>query len=694
MRNSLVGVLALTVLLAAETARAAPGDPDTSFSTDGQLIVDIPDGREEGHAVAIGPANEIVVAGEYRKAGSGTTHDFALVRVFGGGVEVQATDIDGGDDRAMSVAYNRFNGKIVLTGFTFTKPGIPRREFATVRYDNALQPDPEFNGDGSSRVNFGTDAIAQDVAVDSHLRIVQVGIAMPSGVDHDFALTRFRPTDGAFDPTFTGAGKQTTARSGFQQARAVAIQADDKIVVAGLSRPSADTYFAVARYNESGSLDTSWSPDGWRETDFGGTQQGVNDVAIQANGKIVVAGQTDAGFAVARYNTNGTLDATFSGDGKQTTAFGGQSDVATGVAIQDDGRIVVGGHASFDGAALRDFAVARYNPDGSLDTTFSGDGKQTADLGSLDIAEGVALQSDGKIVLAGHQDPSALDTRFAIARFEGGGTPPPPDSDGDDVPDAADACPSVAGTTVNGCPLDTDGDGVPDANDDCPAVAAATVNGCPVPVDPFPSPSAPLPTPPPPGGGGQLGTAGPDVFVGVAGQRNLFRAGAGNDRLTGGPLADLLCGEAGDDQIDGGAGADQLYGDFCPGAQLAALARMARAGEGNDAIRGGSGNDRLVGSGGNDRLTGDAGADRLDGGAGRDKLTGGAGNDTLAGGAGNDTLAGGAGRNRYAGGAGNDTLNAANGKKERVDCGAGRRDSARVDRVDRVKGCERVRRRR
>ena len=76
----------------------------------------------------------------------------------------------------------------------------------------------------------------------------------------------------------------------------------------------------------------------------------------------MVAGETEAGFAVARYNTNGTLDATFSGDGKQTTAFGGQSDVATGVAIQDDGRIVVGGYASFDGAALRHFARSRWQP--------------------------------------------------------------------------------------------------------------------------------------------------------------------------------------------------------------------------------------------------------------------------------------------------------------------------------------------
>ena len=113
------------------------------------------------------------------------------------------------------------------------------------------------------------------------------------------------------------------------------------------------------------------------------------------------------------------------------------------MAIQADGRIVAGGHSFTGGAAARDFALARYNPDGTLDTSFSGDGKQTLDLGSNDIAEGVALQPDGRIVLAGHQDLSALDTRFAIARFEGGGTPPV-ERAGRPVPGAAHPAPRTA----------------------------------------------------------------------------------------------------------------------------------------------------------------------------------------------------------------------------------------------------------
>jgi uncharacterized delta-60 repeat protein len=664
MRSLLLGALALTLaFLSDDPARAAPGDQDTSFSADGELLYDIPGGTEEGHAVAIANG-AIVVVGGYTAAGSGQSDDFALVRVNpSGGVQVRTTDMNNADETALGVAAMGTAGTIVATGFT--RPPGPNQHFAIARYQPDLQLDPTFNAIGTASVNFGSNSLSTDVAIDSQFNIVAVGIAEAGGGEDDLALARLDPEDGALDPSFSGDGKQVTNLGGADQARAIAIDHSGRLVLAGYAGPAFGHDFGVVRYRAlDGSLDPSFSQDGFVKTDFGGGGDGATDVAIQPDGKIVVAGTDLGDFLLARYNPDGSLDPSFSGDGKLRTDLGG-SDIANAVAAQPDGRILAAGHSST--GSDNDFALVRYNPNGSLDTSFAGDGKQLTDLGGNDIAEGIALQPDGKIVLAGYQgDLYGLDNKFAIARFEGGGAPP-----------------------------DTDSDGLPDADDDCPTVAAATANGCPPvapPADPFPAPPSPLPTPPPPGGGGQTGTAGADVFNGTAGN-DVFRAGAGNDLLRGGPGADLLCGEAGDDQIDGEGGPDQLYGDFCPGVQLAARVRTSQAGEGNDVIRGGSGNDSLVGSGGNDRLTGGSGADRLDGGAGRDKLSGGVGNDRLAGGAGNDTLAGGAGKNRYSGGAGNDKLNSANGKKERVDCGAGRRDSARVDRVDRVKGCERVRRR-
>ena len=191
----------------------------------------------------------------------------------------------------------------------------------------------------------------------------------------------------------------------------------------GTGGDTGDADFAVARYRGiDGSLDKpGFGPDGYRETDLGSAGDAANAVAIQPDGKIVLAGVTSSmssDFALARYNDDGSLDTTFSGDGKLTTDFAGNDDTGTGVAVQPDGRIVVAGY-SFSGTTNHDFAVARYNPDGSLDTSFSGDGKQTADLGSNDIATGIALQPDGKIVLAGYSEPGAAHRQLRDRALRG-----------------------------------------------------------------------------------------------------------------------------------------------------------------------------------------------------------------------------------------------------------------------------------
>ena len=194
-------------------------------------------------------------------------------------------------------------------------------------------------------------------------------------VASDFALARYN-SNGSLDTSFSGDGKQTTDFGG-ATANAVALQADGKIVAVGGSGARLD--FALARYNPNGSLDTSFSGDGKQTTDFGWAATRANGVAIQANGKIVAVGSRWRGigsdFALARYNPNGTLDTSFSGDGKQTTDFGG-SDAANGVALQATAR----SSRSADRRPAASFVLARYNPNGSLDTSFSGDGKQTTDF--------------------------------------------------------------------------------------------------------------------------------------------------------------------------------------------------------------------------------------------------------------------------------------------------------------------------
>ena len=246
----------------------------------------------------------------------------------------------------------------------------------------------------------------------------------------DFALARYNP-NGSLDPSFSGDGKQTTDLGGLDEANAVALQGDGKIVaVGGAGTPSAsstgqgaDDVFALARYNPNGSLDTSFSGDGKQTTDFGGFNDKATAVALQGDGKIVVVGSGgsdvtgNSDLAVARYNPNGSLDTSFSGDGKQTTDFG-DLDEAAGVAIQPDGKIVAVGFANtaFD---FENFVLARYNADGSLDTSFSGDGTQTTDFGADDRATGVALQGDGKIVAVGR---GGTGDDFALARYNPDGS--------------------------------------------------------------------------------------------------------------------------------------------------------------------------------------------------------------------------------------------------------------------------------
>lgn len=198
-----------------------------------------------------------------------------------------------------------------------------------------------------------------------------------------------------------------------------AIQADGKIIVAGTAYENGNRDAVLVRYNSDGSLDTSLDLDGIVTTDLGTTEDSINSVLIQPDGRIVVVGNVltagNSEFALARYNGDGSLDSTFDGDGKVATNFG-TSAVSTSMVLQQDGKIVVAGYAG------NFFALARYNADGSLDTTFDGDGLLTAQVGvgvGVDQANSVALQTDGKIVVAGQTSRGGND--FALARFNSNG---------------------------------------------------------------------------------------------------------------------------------------------------------------------------------------------------------------------------------------------------------------------------------
>ena len=220
--------------------------------------------------------------------------------------------------------------------------------------------------------------------------------------------------DGALDTTFGTGGKVTTTIGGGDQGKAIAIQSNGKILVVG----DDSNDFKVVRYNTDGSLDTSFDSDGKVTTDINGGFDDGQSVAIQSDGKIVVAGMGRVGlnenFAVVRYNTDGSLDTTFDTDGKATTDIGtSTSDAANAVAIQSDGKIIAAGTSNDD------FAVARYTTTGALDTSLDTDGKVTTDIGTgtFDAGNAMAIQGDSKIVVAGQSSASGPPS-FAVARYE------------------------------------------------------------------------------------------------------------------------------------------------------------------------------------------------------------------------------------------------------------------------------------
>ena len=222
-------------------------------------------------------------------------------------------------------------------------------------------------------------------------------IVLAGASDDDFCLIRYL-ADGQLDQSFGTGGIVITDFGAVEFAFDVAVQSDGKILAAGYGGTGGND-FALARYNVNGSLDTSFDSDGKVTTDFGGLDY-IQSVAIQSDGKIVAVGAKFSGgfdFALARYNTNGSLDTSFDTDGKLTTDFGGGSnDTISSVAIQSDGKILVAGTAS------NGFALPRYNTSGSLDTSFDTDGKLMTSFGESGAAGyGMVLLSDGRIVVAG-----------------------------------------------------------------------------------------------------------------------------------------------------------------------------------------------------------------------------------------------------------------------------------------------------
>lgn len=434
-RRRTTGILALAGSVVAsfglaEVVHAAEGGLDNGFGTNGKVTTHIGAVNQWNQGlkdVALAPDGKILVAG-YHNYNAGT-NDFAVARYLPSGaldpdfgaLGVQVAGFGSGQGaEAMAV---QTDGKAVLVGAV-------SGGFGVMRFNTEGGLDRTFSGDGKVTTDVGTGFdSARAVTVQSDGKILVAGDSQV-GSRYDFAVVRYL-SNGSLDTTFGTAGKVTT-RIGSSTTPtatpfALVVQPDGKIVVAGSavnSTTRAD--FALVRYTASGELDQTFGTNGKVTTDFSNSDEGLS-VALQSDGRILVAGfaNNQKVFAMARYETNGSLDTTFGSLGKVTANPTAGEDVATAVAVQPDGRIILAGTADYSQGtgSTDDFAVARYTADGRIDTTFSQGLVTTSIGGGADVAWGMAIQSDGDIVVAGSSF-NGKDQDFALVRYSGDEVPP------------------------------------------------------------------------------------------------------------------------------------------------------------------------------------------------------------------------------------------------------------------------------
>lgn len=312
------------------------------------------------------------------------------------------------------------DGKILAGGGSSVPPWSPDQPFNLIRYSS----------DGSLDTSFGTNGkVLGSVAVRGLVLQPDGKIVTAYSADlHSFTVARHN-CDGSLDTDFGGGGSSSCTFSYDADAVAIQRQADGKLLVAGYCYDGAAYCFALARFAGDGSLDPGFGNNGKAVTTIGPDRAWANSLILQPDGKSVVGGYFSgggqAGIGLARYNSDGSLDSSFGSGGKVTTNCSTVSGVK-GLVLQPDGKLAVASYG--DVGSQIGFILARYHADGTLDTDFGESGWVRIPIGQFTSdAYCLTLQPDGKLVAAGHSnnnqlpDPT-LDGGFALARVNCDGT--------------------------------------------------------------------------------------------------------------------------------------------------------------------------------------------------------------------------------------------------------------------------------
>lgn len=431
MKSIIMWVAAFISVVSIMACGSSGGGGDPVSTNPSMTLVDLQNGSyDEAYGMAVQPDGKIIIVGS-------SESNFGMARYNQNGIidsgfgnsgrVVTDIDIEGvtGDWKSAVSAAVQADGKIVVVGEI--EKNEPGTAMAVVRY----------NTDGSIDTEFGTKGVVITAFPDKYYttpsavtiqdgKILAVAL-VGSGDEVDFGLARYNP-DGSLDGTFGTSGLVVTDASGinkYDAPYAIAIDSNGKIVVAGFGEyynSSYSNYYpqvVVARYNDDGTLDTSFDTDGIAAGRyFDGRDDRVYAIAIQPDGKLILAGNTDDYMAVTRMNDDGSIDTEFGTDGVVIVDDYSRSHFLA-ATLQTDGKIVLAGDAMNSNGEVRP-AIVRLMTDGTLDASFDGDGKLLIGLRATSCeysAREVTVQADGRIAIATSDENASGDLDFALIRY-------------------------------------------------------------------------------------------------------------------------------------------------------------------------------------------------------------------------------------------------------------------------------------
>ena len=404
----------------------SPGDPDNSFGTNGKLILPAGTANAFSRSITIQNDRKLILAAILNN-GQDTDFGVVRITQDGAPDSswnedgIAQLNFNAKSDIPEAVAVDQ-QDRIIVAGYTDNGNDF---DFAVARFTSAGNPDSTFHGDGKANYPLGFTSFCKSALIQPDNKIVIAGYGIdPASAFNVFVLMRINE-NGTLDQTFDGDGiVKTDMLIGSAVANAITLQPDGKIIAAGQVFNEATFFWeiGVARYNSDGSLDETWDEDGVAFTPEPNVNFTINAVAIQPDKKVVVGGYSGTApsnnlYSLARYDSKGLLDDDFGVGGVVRNSYGAEDNQITSLAIQPDGKILIAG-SSLSGNADR-FVLSRLDEAGNPDSAFGNNGVVIEPIGQNSGIKTIALQDDGKLVAAGESfDGSRFN--LVIGRYETG----------------------------------------------------------------------------------------------------------------------------------------------------------------------------------------------------------------------------------------------------------------------------------